>query len=142
MPYLAAMRGIGTEAILRAVCECAVETAGAIEGPEAERVLATLRDAAGRGKAALATTEKDLADLKLAIIQGGNKTAPVARPMWMYWAELVLEIARAAARGNVLVGVSLAARLLANANTIGKPNARPAHLDLVARLREKLTLAG
>lgn len=142
MPYLAAMRGIGTEAILRAVCECAVETAGAIEGPEAERVLGALRDAATRGKAALATTEADFADLKLAIIQWGHKTAPVARPLWMYWAELVLEIARAASRGNVLVGVSLASRLLANANTIGKPNARPAHLELVVRLREKLTLAG
>lgn len=141
MPYLAAIRGIGNEAILRAVCECAVETAGALEGPEGERVVATLRDGAVRGKAALATTEADLADLKLAIIQSGHDTAPVARPPWMYWCELVLELARAASRGNVLVGISLAARLLANANTIGKPNARPAHHELVARLREKLTLA-
>jgi len=142
MPYLAAMHGIGTEAILRAVCDCTVETAGELEGPEGERVLGVLRDCAARGKVALATTETDLADLKLLIIQWGHKTAPVARPMWMYWAELLLEVARAASRGNVLVGVSLAARLLASANTIGKPNARPAHLDLVARLREKLTLAG
>jgi hypothetical protein len=143
MPYLAAMRGIGSEAILRAVCECAVETAGALEGPEGERVLGVLRDCAARGKAALATTETDLADLKLTIIQSGhNTTSAVARPVWMYWAELVLELARAASRGNVLVGISLAARLLAGANTITKPTARPAHLDLVARLREKLTLAG
>lgn len=142
MPYLASIRGIGNEAIVRAVCECAAETAGTLEGPEGERVLEVLRQSASRGKAALATTEADLADLKLAIIQWGNKTAPIARPLWMYWCELVLELARAASRGNVLVGVSLAARLLANANTIGKPNARPAHLDLVARLREKLTLGG
>src|SRR5688572_4378757 len=57
MPYLAALRGIGTEAILRAVCECAVETAGALDSPEGQRVVGVLRDAAARGKAALATTE-------------------------------------------------------------------------------------
>jgi len=142
IPYLASIRGITNDAIIRAVCECTVETAGTLEGAEGERLLNVLRDGASRGRSALATTEADLADLKLAIIQWGNKTPPVARPMWMYWCELVLELARAASRGNVLVGVSLAARLLANANTIGKPSARPAHLDLVARLREKLTLGG
>lgn len=142
MPYLAAMRGVKSDAILKAVCECALETAGALDGPQGERVVGVLRDCATRGKAALATTEADLADLKLTIIQSGhNTTSPVARPVWMYWAELLLELARASSRGNVLVGISLAARLLASANTITKPNARPAHLELVARLREKLTIA-
>lgn len=60
----------------------------------------------------------------------------------MYWAELLLELSRAASRKNLLVGMSIAMRLLAHANTIGKPSARPAHTDMVARLRDKLTLGG
>ena len=142
MPYLAVVRGIQQDAILRALCDCALDIVPALDGAEGERVLAVLRDTSARGKAALSTTEKDLADLKLAIVAWSNQTRPTARPAWMYWAELVLELARAASRGNMLVGLSIGMRLLANANTIGKANARPAHNDLVNRLRDKLTLGG
>jgi hypothetical protein len=140
MPHLAVIRGLGSDQILRAICECALEIVGPLEGPEGARVLDVLRDTAARGRAALATAEADLADLKLAIIAYGHQTQPGTRPPWMYWAELVLELARAASRSNMLVGMSLAMRLLAYANTIGKPSARPAHHDLVQRLRDKLTL--
>ncbi len=142
MPYLAVVRGIQQDTILRALSECALDIVPALDGPEAERVLAILREVGSRGKPALSTTEKDLADLKLAIVAWSNQTRPTARPPWMYWAELVLELARAASRGNMLVGLSIGMRLLANANTIGKQNARPAHNDLVNRLRDKLTLGG
>jgi hypothetical protein len=142
MPYLAVVRGLPQDTILRAVCACALDIVPALSGAEADRVLAVLRDTADRGRAALATTEADLADLKLAIVAKSHQTQPTARPPWMYWAELVLELARSASRGNMLVGMSMAMRLLANANTIAKPNARPAHMDLVARLRDKLMLGG
>jgi hypothetical protein len=141
MAYLAVLRGISREAILRATCECAVELAGAQEGPEAERVLAVLRDTAARGRDALATAETDLGDLRLAIIAYDQGPPTAVKPGWMYWTEIVLELARASARGNPLVGLALALRLLAGAKNRGRPNARPAHLDLVARLRDKLTLA-
>ena len=133
MPYLAAIRGIGNEAILRAVCECAVETAGPLEGSEATRVLDVLRAAATTGRDAFATAEADLADLRLAIIAHGEE--PV-RPPWMFWAELVLELARASGRGNPLVGIALAMKMMA---TRGRRSTRPAHTDLVARFRDKLT---
>ncbi len=140
MPYLAAIRGINQDLILRAICECALDIIGSLEGPEGTRILGVLRQTSTGGRAVLKTTEQDFNDLKLAIIAWGHRTAAGPRPMWMYWAELVLELARAAGRGNMLVGMSLAMRLLANANTIAKPGARPAHMDLVARLRDKLTL--
>ncbi len=142
MPYLAAIRGINQNVILRAICECALDIIPALDGPEGARILAVLRETAISGGSVLKTTEQDFGDLKLAIIAWGHQTSPTARPPWMYWAELVLELARASGRGNMLVGMSLGMRLLANANTIGKPNARPAHMDLVARLRDKLTLGG
>ena len=142
MPYLAMLRGFGHDAILAATCHCALAMARTLgDAPEGARVLAVLRDIADRGRPALATTEAELADLKLAIIAWSHRTQPVARPEWMHWAELVLELARASARGNLLIGIALAMRMLANANTRGKPNARPAHTDLVARFRDKLTLA-
>ncbi len=142
VPYLAAVRGINQDVILRGICECALDIIGELDGPEATRILDVLRKTSTGGRSWLKSTEQDFGDLKLAIIAWGHQTQPVARPTWMYWAELVLELARAAGRGNMLVGMSLAMRLLANANTIGKPGARPAHMDLVARLRDKLTLAG
>jgi hypothetical protein len=134
LPYLAVMRGITADTILRATCDCALEMAGAQTGPEAPRVLAVLQDAAGRGREAFATVEQDFGDLRLAIIAWGHQTQPRARPAWMFWAELLLELARASSRGNSLVGVALAMRMLATSGT------RPKHAELVARLREKLTL--
>jgi hypothetical protein len=137
VPYLAVLRGIQRDAILRAVCECAVEMAGVVEGAEFTRVIGVLRDGTTRGREAFLTVESDFSDLRLVIIDSG------ARAPWMAWSELVLELARAARmidqrRGNPMVGISLALRMLA---TVKGKGSRPAHTDLVARLRDKLTLA-
>jgi hypothetical protein len=143
LPYLALLRGIQRDHILRAVCECAVESAGVVEGPEFLRVIGVLREGTTRGREAFSTVEADFADLRLVIIanQGRNTTAAP----WMAWSELVLELARAARmidqpRGNPMVGISLALKMLATVKGKGK-GSRPAHTDLVARLRDKLTLA-
>src|SRR5215210_3240315 len=96
MPYLAKLRGLDDGTILRATCECAVDTFAPLEGPEAQRVVGVLRAAVDNGRAALANVETELADLKLAIIAWSNQTRPTARPAWMHAAELVFELARAA----------------------------------------------
>ncbi len=140
VPYLAVLRGISREAILRAACECAVEKAEpslSEGGAEGARVLAALRAAAERGRDGLATADADLADLRLKMIQSNHDKGAVPPP-WMFWAELVLELARASTRGNPLIGVALAMKLLATTRP-GGPRGRPAHTDLVARFREKLT---
>ena len=49
--------------------------------------------------------------------------------------KIFFELARSQARGNPLVGLALAMRMLAAA----KGKRRPAHTDLVAQLRDKLT---
>ena len=136
MPFLARLRGITEDTILRATCECVLETYGALEGAEAARLLAVMRQTVETGRSALATTETDLADLKLAIIAWSHQTQPTARPPWMHAAELVFELARAAGRGRMIAGIALAMKMLAHAK--GKPR----HQDLVARFRDKLVLAG
>jgi hypothetical protein len=141
IPYLAMLRGQSSVAILRATCQCAVDLAGTLEGPEAARVLAVLRATSERGREALTTTTTELADLKLAIIAWGHRTPPEPKPLWMYWADIVFELAHASGRGNVMVGVALAMKLIAQANTITKPTARPVHLSVVARFRDKLAPA-
>jgi hypothetical protein len=134
MPFLAKLRGITDDTILRATCECALETFATLEpGPEATRVLDVLRHTVEGGRAVLATTETDLADLKLAIIGFSHQTPP-ARPAWVHAAEVVFELARAAGRGRILAGIALALKMLANAKK------RPAHQDLIARFRDKLVL--
>ncbi|MGE0547441.1 MAG: hypothetical protein AB7O24_13655 [Kofleriaceae bacterium] len=140
LPYLAIVRGLSREAILRATAACAVERAVKVEGPQTDRLLQVLRAVATEGRAALATTEADLHDLKLAIIAWGHRTQPRARPAWMPWAELVLELARAASRGNVVIGCALAMRLLVHAKASGRPNDRLASSELVARFREQVTM--
>jgi hypothetical protein len=135
LPYLAVLRGLSHDAILRATCECAVENAGTPDGEPTARVLAVLRDACARGRDALAPVERELADLRAELIAYGANTRPGARPPWMFWAELVFELQRATSRGNALVGIALAMRMLATADKRGK------HGELVARLREKLTLS-
>src|SRR5262245_45659789 len=57
MPYLAVVRGFRADAILIATCECALEMTRGLDGREAARLIAVLRDVAARGVAALATTE-------------------------------------------------------------------------------------
>lgn len=139
MPYLAVLRGLDRGAVLRATCACAVETAEkTLTGPEAERVLAVLRAAADRGKEGLATAEADLADLRFAMIDH-EQGAKAAMPAWVVWCKLVLELARASARGNPLVGISLAMKLLAGAAPAR--GGQPAQLELVSRFRDKLAAA-
>jgi hypothetical protein len=140
MPYLAKLRGIDDATILRATCECALESFAPLEGPEAGRVLGVLRATVENGRPALANVETELADLKLAIIAWTHETRPGTRPPWMHAAEVVFELGRAAGRGRILAGISLALKMIAHANPRGKPNARPAHHDLVARFRDKLVL--
>lgn len=142
MPYLAKLRGLTDDAILRATCECGLETFAGLDGAEATRVLDVLKKTVEGGRSALATVETDLADLKLLIIGWSHQTRPTARPPWMHAAELVFELARAAGRGRILAGIALAMKMLAHANPKNKPKARPAHHDLVARFRDKLVLAG
>jgi hypothetical protein len=127
MPYLAVLRGISKGAIVRATCECARELAEPIAtSPEGARIVALLRDDA------LATAEQQLEDLRLVMIQHGEANQPV----WMFWLRLVLELARATRRGNPLIGVSLALRMLStNAGRRGNS-------DLVARFRDALVMAG
>jgi hypothetical protein len=142
MPYLAKLRNISDDTILRATCECAIDTFSTLDGDEARRILDVLRATIASGRGALATVESDLNDLKLAIIAWSHRTQPVARPGWMHAAELLFELSRASGRGRILVGIALAMKMLAHANTRGRPNARPAHQDLVARFRDKLIMAG
>lgn len=136
-PYVAAVRGIAVDAIVRATCECALDVAGALAGAEAARVLDVLRVATPD---ALASAEQQLADLRTRLVQWSMQTQPGAKPAWMFWAELVFELGRATSRGNPLVGVGLAMRMLATAD-LGAARPRAPHGELVAKLREKLTLA-
>jgi hypothetical protein len=127
MPYLAILRGISKDAIVRATCAIVVETAEpALTSTEGARLLAILRDNA------LASAEQDLDDLRHAMLAHGE----VNQPPWMFWCRLVLELARAARRGNPLIGVTLALR------TMSATGGRRAQSDLVARYRDALVLAG
>lgn len=133
MPFLAKLRGITDDTILRATCECALETFASLEpSAEATRALDVLRRTIEGGRGVLASTETELADLKLAIIGHSHEKAPSARPGWMPAAEVVFELARAAGRGRILAGIALALKMLAHAKK------RPAHQDLIARFRDKV----
>lgn len=136
VPYLAVIRGISRDAILRAVCETAAEVIRG-DGVEMTRLVSVLREGIARGRDAFVSVETDLADLRSMMI---DQQAKAPQP-WMPAAELVLELARSQARGNPLVGIAQAMKMLAAVKGKGKPTARPAHTDLVARLRDKLTLA-
>lgn len=127
MPYLAILRGISKEAIVRATCATALELAEPVlDSAEGARIAAVLRDEA------LASAEQQLDDLRLAMLAHGEAN----RPPWMFWCQLVLELARATRRGNPLIGVSLALRMLTSSG------GRRAQTDMVARFRDKLVLAG
>jgi hypothetical protein len=130
MPYLAVLRGISKPAIVRATCACALELAEpALKTPEGARIAAVLRD---YDAGALMTAEQQLDDLRLAMLAHGDTN----QPLWMFWCRLVLELARAARRGNPLIGVSLALRMISTAG------GRRGSSDLVARFRDALVLAG
>lgn len=127
MPFLAKLRGIADDTILRATCECAFESLASLEtSPEATRLLDLLKRGAEGGRPVLTNAETELADLKLKIIARSHETqAPAA---WMQPAELVFELARAASRGRMLAGIALVLKSLA-----GKKRQ-----DLIARFRDKL----
>lgn len=132
LPYVAALRGFDADAVVRAACACAVELGGPPTDATHQRLADILRAGAEQGRSALVPVEPQLEDLRLAMLAHGS-----APPLpWMVWAKLVLELARAARRGNALVGVSLALRMLLDAR------GRRANTDLIARFRDKLTLGG
>jgi hypothetical protein len=135
--YLAVLRGINHDTILRAACACALESAQrrlATDTAEAMRVMVALRNGSERGRDALMGIEIALDDLRLAMLDSAA-SAP-----WMVWAKLVFELARASGRGNPLVGTALAMKMLATATP--DRAGRPGHLDVASRLRDRLTLAG
>ncbi len=127
MPYLAVLRGISKDAVVRATCSTALDLAEpALTSAEGARIAAVLRDQS------LATAEQDLDDLRRAMLAHGEAN----RPAWMFWCQLVLELSRATKRGNPLIGVALSLRMLANTG------GRRAQSDLVARFRDALLMAG
>jgi len=127
LPYLAVLRGITKDAIIRATCACASALAApALAQPPGERIAAVLAD-----PSTLAAAEPQLEDLRLQMLaHGENAPAP-----WMFWCKLALELARAVRRGNSLIGVSLALRM------ISTHGGRRGSSDLVARFRDELLMA-
>lgn len=156
LPYLAVLRGFGTDAIVKTTCACLVETAhreaarleqgaallGHVAPPTPAsalstesvmpRLIAILREGADQGPAVLAAAEPMLEDLRLAMIARGAAPDP---PPWMFWAKTVLELSRAS-RKNPLIGVALVLRMLVEAR------GRRTNADLIARFRDKLLLGG
>jgi hypothetical protein len=127
LPYLAILRGISKDAILRATCTCASELAApALAAPPGDRIAAALADVS-----TLAAAEQQLDDLRLQILAIGEPPNP---PPWMFWCKLVLELSRAVRRGNAMIGISLALRMIATAG------GRRGSSDLVARYRDELLM--
>jgi hypothetical protein len=126
MPYLAILRGISKDAIMRATCATALAVGEPVlTSPEGARILAVLRDQS------FANAEQQLDDLRLAMLAHGEAN----QPPWMMWCRLVLELSRATRRGNPLIGVSLALRMMS------ATGGRRAQSDLVSRFRDALVLA-
>ncbi len=155
LPYLAVLRGFGTDAIVRTTCACLVEIAHreaarleqgaallghqppptAIPALSTEtvmpRLVALLREGADQGPAVLAAAEPMLEDIRRAMIARGD--APGPGEPWIFWAKAVLELSRAS-RKNPLIGVALVLRMLVEAR------GRRTNADLIARFRDKLLL--
>jgi hypothetical protein len=55
-------------------------------------------------------------------------------PAWTPWAKMVFELARAARRGNPLIGAAQALRMVV------ETRGRRASTDVISRFRDKLTL--
>lgn len=132
LPYVATLRGFDNSAIVRAACSCVLDLTGAPTEPTSQRLVDILKAAVEQGIPALAPIEPTLEDLRLAMLQHGTQP-PLS---WMPIAKLVLELARAARRGNPLIGVALAFRVLIDVK------GRRANTDLLARFRDKLVLGG
>jgi hypothetical protein len=127
LPYLAILRGISKDAILRATCTCASELAApALVAPPGDRIAAALAD-----PTTLAAAEQQLEDLRLQMLAMGEPPNP---PPWMFWCKLVLELSRAVRRGNAMIGISLALRMISMAG------GRRGSSDLVARYRDELLM--
>jgi hypothetical protein len=130
LPYLAVLRGIPHDAIVRAACEVTLErAAGSLGGTEGQRIAEILRG----GRAVVVTAEDTLEDLRRVIMAHGDRPDP---PAWTPWCKLVLELGRATRRGNPLIGVALALRML-----VGQ-GGRRGNTDLIARFRDNLVLGG
>lgn len=128
LPYLAILRGISKDAILRATCTCASELAAPVlAAPPGDRIAAVLAD-----PVSLTAAEQQLEDLRLQMLAMGDPPNP---PAWMFWCKLALELARAVRRGNSMIGVSLALRMITTAG------GRRGSSDLVARYRDALLMA-
>jgi hypothetical protein len=131
LPYIAGLRGFNHAAVICATCACLVELAGPSDDPTQQRLLALLQAGAEKGRPAFATAEADLEDLRLKMIAHGDAPSP---PAWTLWAKMVFELARAARRGNPLIGAAQALRMVVDAR------GRRASSDVIARFRDKLTL--
>ena len=132
LPYVATLRGFDNGAIVRATCACVLELTDPAADPISQRLADILRAGAEQGISALKPIEPTLEDLRIAMLQHGTQT-PLP---WMPVAKLVLELSRAARRGNPLIGVALALRVLMDVR------GRRANTELLARFRDKLTLGG
>ena len=129
MPYIAVLRGITNDAIVRATCACVIDLGGAaLESPEGARFADVLRG----GRETIVTAEDALDDLRRTMLAYGDR--PDA-PGWFPWCKHALELGRAARRGNPLIGVALVLRTL-----VGQ-GGRRASSDLIARFRDRLLLA-
>lgn len=128
LPYLALLRGITKDAIVRATCACAAELAApALGSPEGQRIAAVLADVS-----TLPAAEQQLEDLRLVMLAYGDQPNP---PPWMFWCKLTLELARGVRRGNSLIGVGLALRMMVS------NGGRRASTDLIARYRDHLLIS-
>ncbi len=131
LPYIAVLRGASSDAILKTTCACIVELFPATGDATGARLLGILREGAEGGKAALAKADATLEDMRLASITQANTQPP---PEWLPLAKLVLELSRAATRGNPLMGPALALRMIIEAR------GRRASAALINRFRDLLTL--
>jgi hypothetical protein len=131
LPYIAGLRGFNHAAVICATCSCLVELAGASDDPIQQRLVAILQAGAEKGRPGLADAETSLEDLRLKMIAHGDADNP---PAWTVWAKIVFELARAARRGNPLIGAAQALRMVVDAR------GRRAITSELARFRDKITL--
>lgn len=140
LPYIAILRGISKDSIVRATCTCVGELAApSLAQPPGDRIAAAL------DPQSLANAEQLLEDLRLQMLAFGDPPrwseaserwrAGTDPPPWIFWCKLVLELARAVRRGNSMIGVSLALRMVAT------QGGRRGSSDLVARFRDELLMA-
>jgi hypothetical protein len=131
LPYIAGLRGFNHAAVICATCACLVDLAGPSDDPTQQRLVALLQAGAEKGRPGLASAETDLEDLRLKMIAHGDADDA---PAWTVWAKIVFELARAARRGNPLIGAAQALRMVVDAR------GRRASSDVIGRFRDKITV--